>query len=58
MDAHDLYSSPNITRVIKSGGMRWAEHMIRGGEGKCIQGFCWEPERDHRQDPGADGRKI
>jgi len=28
----DLYSSPNIVRVIKSGRMRWAEHVARMGE--------------------------
>ena len=29
----DLYSSPNIIRVIKSIRMRWAEHVARkGGE--------------------------
>jgi hypothetical protein len=29
---YDLYSSPNIIRVIKSGGMRWAGHVARMGE--------------------------
>ena len=33
---NDLYSSPNIVRVIKSRRMRWAEHVARaqgfGGE--------------------------
>jgi hypothetical protein len=28
----DLYSSPNITRVIKSRRMRWTEHVARMGE--------------------------
>jgi hypothetical protein len=27
-----LYSSPNIVRVIKSRGMRWAVHVARMGE--------------------------
>jgi hypothetical protein len=31
---HDLYSSPNIVRVIKSRRMRWAGHVARMGEGK------------------------
>jgi hypothetical protein len=26
-ELHDLYSSPNIVRVIKSRGMRWAGHV-------------------------------
>jgi hypothetical protein len=28
----DLYSSPNIIRVIKSRRMRWAGHVAREGE--------------------------
>ena len=28
----DLYSSPNIVRVIKSRRMRWAGHVARMGE--------------------------
>ena len=27
----DLYSSPNIVRVIKSRRMRWAGHVARNG---------------------------
>jgi hypothetical protein len=34
-ELHNLYSSPNIVRVIKSRGMRWARHVARMGEGKC-----------------------
>ena len=29
---NDLYSSPNIVRVIKSRIMRWAGHVARMGE--------------------------
>ena len=29
---NDLYSSPNIVRVIKSRGMRWAGQVARMGE--------------------------
>ena len=28
----DLYSSPNIVRVIKSRRMRWAGYVVRMGE--------------------------
>jgi hypothetical protein len=35
---NDLYSSPNIIRVIKSRRMRWAGHVARMGRG-CIQDF-------------------
>jgi len=31
-ELNDLYSSPNILRVIKSRRMRWAGHMARMGE--------------------------
>src|SRR5215470_4129506 len=31
---NDLYSSPNIIRVIKSRRMRWAGHVARMGEGR------------------------
>jgi len=31
-ELNDLYSSPNIARVIKSRGMRWAGHVARMGE--------------------------
>jgi hypothetical protein len=33
-ELHDLYSLPNIVRVIKSRRMRWAEHVARMGEGR------------------------
>jgi hypothetical protein len=31
-ELHSLYSSPNIFRVIKSRGMRWAGHVARMGD--------------------------
>jgi hypothetical protein len=31
---NDLYSSPNIFRVIKSRRVRWAGHVARMGEGR------------------------
>jgi hypothetical protein len=31
----DLYSSPNIIRVIKSRRMRWAGHVARMEEKRC-----------------------
>jgi hypothetical protein len=33
---HNLYSSPNIVRVIKSRWMRWAGHVARMGEGRGV----------------------
>ena len=32
-ELNDLYSSPNIVRVIKWRRMRWAGHVARMGEG-------------------------
>ena len=39
----DLYSLPNILRVVKSRRMRWAGHVAIMGEGRgCAQGSGWE----------------
>jgi transcription termination factor 2 len=35
-ELYNLYSSPNIVRVIKSRRMRWAGHVARVGEGKGV----------------------
>ena len=32
----DLYSLPNIVRVVKSRRMRWAGHMARMGVGRGV----------------------
>ena len=34
----DLYSLPNIVRVVKSGRMRWAGHVARMGGERGAQG--------------------
>jgi hypothetical protein len=31
-ELQDLYSSPNVIRIIKSRRLRWAEHVARMGE--------------------------
>jgi hypothetical protein len=41
-ELHNLYSSPNIVRMIKSRRMRWAGHVAHMG---CLQGFGWEARR-------------
>jgi hypothetical protein len=35
-DLHNLYSSSNIIRQVKSRGMRWAGHMARMGEERKV----------------------
>jgi hypothetical protein len=59
-ELNDLYSSPNIIRVIKSRRMRWEGHVARIGEGRGAYRFWWRDlrEGDHLEDPGVDGRII
>ena len=56
-ELNDLYSSPNIVRVIKSRRMRWAGHVARIGEERGCIGSCWGNRRegDHWGDLGVDG---
>jgi hypothetical protein len=35
-ELHNLYSSPDIIRQIKSRRMRWARHVARMGEGRNV----------------------
>jgi hypothetical protein len=57
-ELHDLYSSPNIVRVIKSRKMRWTGHVARMGEGRgayrVLVGRL--KARDHWEDLGVGGR--
>jgi hypothetical protein len=48
-ELNDLYSSPNIVRVIKWRRMRWAGHVARVGEERGCIGSWWgnRRERDH-----------
>jgi len=44
-ERYDLYPSSNITRMIKSRRMRWAEHVARTGERRCAyRGLLGKPE--------------
>jgi len=55
-EPNDLYSSPNIVRVIQSRIMRWARHVARMGEERGCIGTLWgnRRERDHWGDLGVD----
>ena len=43
-ELNDLYSSPNIVRVIKSRRMRWAGHVALMGEGGVYRVLVGKPE--------------
>jgi len=53
---NDLYSSPNIVRVMKSRRVRWR----CGGKERCKRSFGGGilKERNHLEDSGVDGRII
>jgi hypothetical protein len=57
-ELHNLYSSPDIIRQIKSRRMRWAGHVARMREERKLQDFGGKPrkERDHLEDQGVGGR--
>jgi hypothetical protein len=45
-ELHNLYSSPDIIRQVKSRRMRWAGHVVRmGEERKSVQGFGGKARR-------------
>jgi len=59
-ELNDLYSSPNIIRVIKSRKIRWAGHITQWGRGETHTRFWWGDMRegDYFEDQGVDGRLI
>jgi hypothetical protein len=59
-ELNNLYSSPNIVRVIKSRIMRWVGHAARMEERRGVYRVVVGKirERDHLVDPGVDGRII
>jgi len=59
-ELNDLYSAPNIVRVIKSRRVRWAGHVARMGEERGCIGSWWgnRREEDHWGDLSVDGFLI
>ena len=60
VELNDLYSSPNIVRVIKSRRKRWAGYVARMGESRYVYRVLVGSlrGRDHLEDPGIDGRIL
>jgi hypothetical protein len=57
-ELHDLYSSPNIVRVIKSRRIMWTGHVARMERGEVLTVF-WlggPKARDHWEELGVGGR--
>jgi hypothetical protein len=48
-DLHNLYSSPDINRQIKSRRMRWVGHVARMGEGRNVYRFLVGKPEGKRQ---------
>jgi hypothetical protein len=48
-ELHDLYSSPNIVRMLKSRRMRWAGYVARIGEKKNTHGVLMEKPKGKEQ---------
>jgi hypothetical protein len=53
-ELHSLYSSPSISRMIKSRGMRWAGHVARMGEKRRGE-WGSQKVRDHWEDLDVGG---
>ena len=57
---NNLYCSPNIVRVTKSGIMGWVGHVARMGESRVVYRVLVGKTDggDRLGDPGIDGRII
>jgi hypothetical protein len=45
-ELHNMYSSPNIIRMIKSRRMRWEGHKARMGRRGMHIGYWWESQKE------------
>jgi hypothetical protein len=59
-EIHNLYSSPNIVRMINSRRMRCVGHAVCMGKMRNAFKFWWESLKgiDHLEDLGIDGRML
>jgi hypothetical protein len=57
-ELHNLYSTPDIIKQIKSRRMRWAGLVVSiTEEEKCARSWSGSPkETDHSEDRGVDGK--
>jgi hypothetical protein len=44
-ELHNMYTSPSITRIIRSRRMRWAGHVARMESTEMHVGFWWEGQK-------------
>jgi hypothetical protein len=56
----NIYSSPNIARMVKSKRMRWVGHVTPMARRDVYMGVWWRNlrERDHLEDHGIDVKII
>jgi uncharacterized membrane protein len=45
-ELHNLYSLPNIIRMIKSKRMCWVGHVARRGRRRMHIGYWWESQKE------------
>jgi hypothetical protein len=45
-ELHNLYSSPNVIRMMKSRKIRWAGHVARMGRRAMHIRFWWESQNE------------
>jgi hypothetical protein len=59
-ELQNLYSSPNIIRMIKSRRMKWAGHVARMGRSEMHVEYWWEcqKERDQWENQDVGGWTI
>ena len=59
-ELRDLFSLPNIVRVVKSRRMRWVGHVVRMGEGRGVHRVVVGKPEGKRPlgDPDVDGMII